>query len=149
MSYLLDTATVSDFYETQSPAHLEIARKLQELPGSASIFVSILTLYELEYGHANAPVELKSTIRQRIDYVQSDFTVLELSPRAAEAYGVLKKKLRDARSLTARGSRYHNVDLMIAATAVTESCILVSSDSIYRDLRQLEPAFQYEAWDRS
>jgi predicted nucleic acid-binding protein len=146
MSYLLDTNTVSDFYETQSPAHPHIARRLADIVGSAPAFVSILTLYELEFGHANAPAELKPTIRQRIEYVQTDFTVLDLSPRAARTFGILKKRLREARKLTKKGSRYHNIDLMIAATAVAESCTLVSSDSIYRDLQPLEPAFHYEVW---
>lgn len=149
MSYLLDTNTVSDFYETGSSGHLEIARKLKELPGSVPVFVSVLSLYELEYGHANAPADLKPTIRQRIEDVQTDFTILDLSPRAARAFGILKKKLREARKLTAKGSRYHNIDLMIAATAVIESCTLVSSDSIYRDLQPLEPAFRHEAWNGS
>jgi predicted nucleic acid-binding protein len=148
MSYLLDTNTVSDLYEPQSPAHPDIARRLEEISGSAPVFVSLLTLYELEFGHANAPSELKPTIRRRIESVQTSFTILDLSPRAAQAFGVLKKKLRDTRKLTERGSRYHNIDLMIAATAVVESCTLVSSDSIYRDLHHLEPAFRHEAWNR-
>lgn len=146
MSYLLDTNTVSDLYETQSPAHPHIARRLAEMLGSAPAFVSILTLYELEFGYANAPAELKPTIRQRIEYVQTDFTILDLSPGAARTFGILKKKLREARKLTEKGSRYHNIDLMIAATAMEESCTLVSSDSIYRDLQPLAPAFHYEAW---
>jgi predicted nucleic acid-binding protein len=146
MSYLLDTNTVSDFYETQSPAHPHIARRLTEIVRSAPAFVSVLTLYELEFGYANAPAELKPTIRKRIEYVQTDFTILALSPRAAWTFGIMKKKLRDTRKLTEKGSRYHNIDLMIAATAVAESCILVSSDSIYRDLQSLEPAFHYEVW---
>src|SRR5436305_9481848 len=60
-----------------------------------------------------------------------------------------RKKLRDSRKLTERGSRYHNVDLMIAATAIIESCVLVSSDSIYRDLGHFEPDFRHEAWSAS
>lgn len=102
----------------------------------------------LSSGHANAPLELKPAIRQRIESVQTNFTILDLSSRAAQTFGILKKKLRDARKLTERGSRYHNIDLMLAATAVVESCTLVSSDSLYHDLHQLEPDFRYEIWNR-
>ena len=147
MSYLLDTNTVSDLYEINSPGHPNIARKLADLKGSTGIFVSILTLYELEYGYANSPAERKPTIRQRIEYAQSDFTVLDLSPEAAQVFGLLKKKLREFRMLTERGSRHHNIDLMIAATAVVESCTLVSSDSIYRDVEHLEPSLKHEVWN--
>lgn len=146
MSYLLDTNTVSDLYEINSPGHSDIARRLEELSGPVAIFVSILTLYELEYGYANAPAERKPTIRQRIEHTQTDFTILGLSPLAAQVFGTLKKKLRESRKLTERGSRYHNIDLMLAATAVVESCVLVSGDSIYRELEPFEPTFRHEVW---
>lgn len=148
MNYLLDSNTVSDLYEINSPGYQEIARKLGALKGGVRISISILTLYELEFGYANAPLEKKPTIRQRIDYAQADFLVLGLSAKAATLFGVLKKNLKNLRNLTEKGSRYHNIDLMIAATAVVEFCTLVSTDSIYRDLQQFEPALQLEAWDR-
>jgi predicted nucleic acid-binding protein len=147
MSYLLDTNTVSDLYEINSLGYTSIVRRLGEISGSVAIFVSVLTLYELEYGYANAPADMRPTIRQRIESVQTDFVILDLSPRAAQVFGTLKKKLRDSRKLTEKGSRYHNVDLMIAATAVVEPCILVSSDSIFRDLRDLEPDLKHEVWN--
>ena len=149
MSYLLDTNTVSDLYEINSTGYHGIARRLEDLAGSVALFVSVLTLYELEYGYANTPVDMRPTIRQRIEYVQADFTILDLSPRAAQVFGSLKKKLRESRKLTEKGSRYHNVDLMIAATAVVEPCTLVSSDSIFRDLRDLEPDLRHEVWNGS
>lgn len=92
---------------------------------------------------------MRPTIRQRIESIQTDFTVLDLSPKAAQVFGTLKKKLRESRKLTERGSRYHNVDLMIAATAIVEPCVLVSSDSIFRDLRVLEPDLRHEVWNGS
>lgn len=149
MSYLLDTNTVSDFYEISSPNHFHVARRLEELSGQGAMHVSVLTLYELEYGYANAPAEQQPAIRQRVEALQLDFTVLDLSPVAARVFGELKKKLRTARNLTERGSRYHNIDLMIAATAIVESCVLVSSDSLYQGLKSLDSSLRHEAWSTS
>jgi hypothetical protein len=35
---------------------------------------------------------------------------------------------------------------MLAATAVTEGCILVGSDSIYTDLQKIDPMLRIEDW---
>jgi predicted nucleic acid-binding protein len=146
MNYLLDTVTLSDLYEPNSPGHPSIVSKLAALGGEDAIFISVLSLYELEYGFANAPEDKKAVIRQRITDAQSDFKVLSLSSQAASMFGALKKSLRVSRSLTERGSRYHNIDLMIAATAILESCTLVSADSLYPHLQELDTNLRLENW---
>jgi predicted nucleic acid-binding protein len=50
------------------------------------------------------------------------------------------------RQLSAKGSKLHNIDLMIAATAISEECILVSRDSIYPDVQKLHPELKIESW---
>lgn len=148
MNYLLDTATISDLYETSSSGHPGIARRLSTLGKDDVLFASILSVYELEYGFANAPSEKKQEIRRRIFEAQSDFRILPLSPQAAGVFGSLKKRLRDARNLTERGSRYHNIDVMIAATAIAESCTLVSADSLFGDLQEFDASLKLDNWDR-
>lgn len=149
MNYLLDTVTISDLYETSSSSHPSIARRLALLGKDDVLFASILSFYELEYGFANAPPEKTQEIRRRITEAQFDFRILPLSPQAAGVFGFLKKRLRDARNLTERGSRYHNIDVMIAATAIVESCTLVSADSLFGDLQKLDASLRLDHWDRS
>ena len=60
MKYLLDSNTVSDFYDKFSTGYPKISQQLSALTDAESVYISILTLYELEYGHANAPDEKKS-----------------------------------------------------------------------------------------
>jgi len=146
MRYLLDSDILSDLYESSSAAHDNILRRIASLKAEDSLSVSILVLYELEYGLANARAEKKSILRQRIKNVQTRFSVLELSLDAAQIFGQLKKALVDFRGLKDKASKSHNVDLILAATAVAESCVLVSADSLYRDLRVLEPNLQLEDW---
>lgn len=146
MRYLLDSDTLSDLYEPASPGHGPVARRIAALADEDVIFLSILSLYEWEYGYANAPDELKGVIRQRISAIQTDFPVLPLTPEAARLFGGLKARLRTIRQLSKKASKSHNVDIMLAATAITEGCTLVSGDSIYTDLQQLDPTLGVENW---
>ncbi|HEX6898507.1 MAG TPA: type II toxin-antitoxin system VapC family toxin [Thermoanaerobaculia bacterium] len=146
MRYLLDSDIVSDFYEISSQAHSNIRRKLASLRDEDSVSVSVLSLYEMEYGLANAHAEQKPALRQRIQNVQSRFSILELSLDAAKVFGHLKKSLVDSRGLKKKASKSHNIDLILAATAVAESCVLVSADSLYRDLQAFEPNLNLENW---
>lgn len=146
MRYLLDLDIISDFYEISSPAHVHIRRRLASLRDADSVSVSVLSLYEMEYGLANARVDEKPALRQRIQNVQTRFPILELSLEAAQVFGQLKKSLVDSRGLKKKASKSHNIDIILAATAVAESCVLVSADSLYRDLQVFEPNLQLENW---
>jgi predicted nucleic acid-binding protein len=146
MRYLLDSDSLSDLYEPSSPGHRNIVRRIGALADSDLVFVSILALYELEYGYANAPDERKPVIRQRISSLQSDFSLLPLTPEAARLFGALKARFRKVRQLNKKSSKAHNVDLMIAATAITEDCILIGADAIYQELQRLDSTLRIENW---
>jgi predicted nucleic acid-binding protein len=100
----------------------------------------------LEYGFGNAPQGLKPVLRERISAIQGDSPILQLSPDAARTFGSLKAMLRSLRQLTSKAIKAHNVDIMLAATAIVEDCTLVSADGIYSDLQQLDPALRVENW---
>lgn len=146
MKYLLDSDIVSEFYETASAGHVLIAAKLATMRASDGVCISILTLFELEYGYANAPEEKRRIIRRRIRAAGEDFEILPLSANSAKLYGRLKKEFVTARGLDSKRSRLHNIDIMVAATAVAESCALVSADSIYGDLLRFESSLLWENW---
>ncbi len=65
MKYLLDSNIVSDFYDKFSAGYLGIYANLSSLKDTDSVCISILTLYELEYGYANASDDKKSILRQK------------------------------------------------------------------------------------
>lgn len=146
MKYLFDSDTLSVFYESTSPRHGEVIRRVSSLEESDVVSISILALYEFEYGCANAPDHKREIYRQRIENARMRFSVIPLSLEAAQVFGRLKKNLIDSRKLSKRGSKYHNIDLMTAATAISESCILVSEDSLYGDLQKLGSGLKLEIW---
>ncbi|RLC07822.1 MAG: hypothetical protein DRI57_25220 [Deltaproteobacteria bacterium] len=146
MKYLLDSNIVSDFYDKFSAGYLGIYANLSSLKDTDSVCISILTLYELEYGYANASDDKKSILRQKITEACQDFKVLSLSLNGSRLFGELKKSLKDYRGLKKENIKKHNIDIMIAVVAVTEGCILISDDAIFHDLQKLNPDLRLENW---
>ncbi len=146
MNYLLDSNTVSDFYDEESLSHHRILRKLGSLDDEDQVFISIITLYEQEYGYSNAPDNKKRAIRKMIEHAKKDFIVLPLAKEGARIFGKLKKQLVDERKLKKENAKKHNIDIILASTALIHSCVLVSSDGIYRDLNELEPNLTTQNW---
>jgi len=144
--YLFDSNSVSDFYDKSSDGYTKICEKLSSFGGTDEVYISILTLYEFEYGYANAPDEKKIAVRKKIEDTQKDFEVLPLLSEGSKLFGVLKKAIKDSRKLNKESIKKHNVDIMLAATAMVENCILVSADSIYVEIQSLNPKLALENW---
>ena len=148
MNYLLDSNTISEVYDTISPHHALISSHLEALTNLDQIYISIVTLYELEYGWANAADEKKPAVRQVIDDVQRDFKMFSLSTEGAKVFGELKKMIKNSRSPSKENMKKFNVDLMLAATAIVNKSILVSADSLYEELQRHQPSLQVKNWTR-
>lgn len=146
MRYLLDSDALSDLYDPEASGHEGVSQQLASLESADQVFISILALYELEYGFANAPEEKKPVLRKRISDIQTDFPVLPLTAEGAGLFGFLKMGLRQLRQLNDKGTKHHNVDLMIAAAAISEDCVLVSLDSLYPDVQRLHEGLKVESW---
>jgi predicted nucleic acid-binding protein len=55
MKYLVDSDALSDLYDSGSSGHPAMTARLASLSDSDEVFISILAIYELEYGFARAP----------------------------------------------------------------------------------------------
>lgn len=146
MRYLLDSDVLSDFYEQTAAGHKAIVSRILSLGPADSLAVSVLALYECEYGCARASPEKRGVIRGRIDDALRSFEVLPLSAVGSRLYGSLKARLVVARGLSKKGGKAHSIDLMLAATALAEGCTLVSGDGIFSELQKLDEALQVENW---
>lgn len=146
MNYLLDSNTVSDFYDRDSLSHRQIAQHLVGLAPEDQVFISIITLYELEYGYNNAPKNKKNVLRNKIDDAKGDFSILPLTEEGSMHFGQLKKSLVDSRKLKKESAKKHNIDIMLASAAILSSCILISADGIYTDLKRQEPRLKVNNW---
>ena len=146
MTYLLDSNTISELYDSSAAQHATISKHISALSNQDQLCISIVSLYELEYGWANAPDEKKPALRQAITDIQADFGVLALSAQGANVFGDLKKRLKEARSPSKENMKKFNVDLMLAAAALTVQCVLVSADAMYRELQRYHSALRIENW---
>jgi predicted nucleic acid-binding protein len=144
--YLFDSDSVSDFYDKSSDGYTKICENLSSLEDTDEVYISILTLYEFEYGYANAPDEKKTVIMKKIEEAQKDFEVLPLLKEGSQLFGVLKKAIKDSRKLNKESVKKHNIDIMLAVTAIVENCILVSADSIYVEIQRLNSKLILENW---
>jgi predicted nucleic acid-binding protein len=72
--------------------------------------------------------------------------ILPVPIQGATLFGQLKKQVKDARRLSKENIKKFNVDIMLATTAIIQSCVLVSADTLYNELRQCCPELKVENW---
>jgi predicted nucleic acid-binding protein len=148
MKYLLDSNIVSDLYNPNSIQYEKISKRLTQLNNADELSISILTLYEFEYAYHNAPDDKKVIIRNDINHLQKNFTVLPLSIKSSELFGQLKKQYKMLNMINKENIKKHNIDIMLASSAISENIVLVSADKIYIQLQQLNNNFYLEDWTR-
>ena len=148
MKYLLDTNTASDLFNTDSVSFFKLQHHLSSVSEQDTICVSILTLYELEYGFSNAPESLKPQLQAKIRIIQSAFSILLLLETGTRIFGDLKTFLRSQKNLSKERANEHNIDLMIASTAIAENCTLISADSVFSILASFNDNLCIEDWTK-
>ena len=121
--------------------------KIFSLSDDDEVFVSVLTFYELEYGFENAPSTIQPLLRERIEKTKTDFSILALSLQSSHIFGMLKHLLKNHLGIQKKVMlKQHNIDIMLASTALHEECIFVSNDSIFSEFAHVEPSFRFERW---
>ncbi len=129
--YLLDTNIISHIMQGRDAALLA---KLQSLE-VGEVALSSVTLGELEYGihRKGSPSRLLAALEQ----VLLRMDVLPWTQKVASCYGKLCAELES------KGINLSDLDMMIAAHAVTEKLILVSRDKAFL---QLQKELAVEIW---
>ncbi len=147
MKFLFDTDAVSFFYDAaRLPEHSRIKNRVAALHDEDVLHVSVLTLYEFEYSYFNADNAQKPSIKKTLEEIERTFEVIPLKRDFASIYGEIKSLLKHSKGRKAKDMKRHNIDLMIASTAIAESSIVIGSDSIYKELSSLYPQFHSENW---
>ncbi len=131
MKYMLDTDMCIYIIKKKSRKVIEALKKLD----LGNVFLSVITLAELEYGVEKSEHREKNRIAL-IGFL-SPFEVLPFSHKSAVAYG----KIRAA--LEIKGQIIGPYDLLIAAHALSEDMILVTNN--VREFARI-PNLQVENW---
>jgi len=148
MDYLLDSDIINIMYDDQrKDDHNRIHTRLSQLTDEDRLLTSVLVIYEMEYSYFNAPVNKKTAIRNTINSISCDFdALLPIYHSAAPIFGELKAKLKIEKNFSRKEMRKHNIDLMLASTAIDTSSVLVCNDDIYRVISILNKNLVYENW---
>jgi predicted nucleic acid-binding protein len=145
--YLLDTNTISYLYDSASEFHVKTIQRLKSLSSTAEVFFSILTLFELEYGVARTTtLEIASKFQKTKEVIKKHYSIITLLENQVEIFANLKQKYQKKIGISKKSLDKHNVDLMIASTAIAENAILVSNDKIFKEVKNIHPDFLLEDW---
>ena len=131
MSYFLDTNIVSLIIKR----NLEIYQKIEDVKAQRkSIFISCITYFEIKrvFLAVAAPKQ-----RERFNQLCQDYQIILLDDLA-----ILEKAAEIHAHLRLRGLPIQTEDILIAATAIVKSLIVVSNDS---DLLRVE-GLSLENW---
>jgi len=130
--YMIDTNIVSYIIKGKSPA---ARAKLANLQHGDVACISVITEAELQYGLARSPNA--TVLRSAVEGFLAKIQVLPWGREEALAYGGLRVKQE------ATGRPLGNLDMLIAAHAISVGAILVTNDQAFSRLPDLQPTMNW------
>ena len=107
--------------------------------------MSMVTLYELYYSVAAVEDKDESNrLKALIDSYIRYFSVLPLNQNGAEKFGTIKTAYRKHAGINQKALERHNIDFIIAGSALAENAVLVSNDNIFENLKVIVPELRQE-----
>ncbi len=170
--YLLDTNTIRNWFDGDTGRFPAVKAAADARAPDSPLYVSAITLGEIEYGHAMNPAGTGAKRDEFAAFVRRQLPqILRVSKHTAEPYGHIratlaemfpppggwhKKRKRRAEQfydpIAARELGFDENDLWIVAQAVERNLVLVTSDRmmlIRGAVSDLYPSFRFEDWAES
>jgi tRNA(fMet)-specific endonuclease VapC len=165
--YLLDTQTICYWFDGASGKFPKVASAIKNLTAGAPLYVSAVTLGEIEFGHAINPAGAGPKRNEFITFVRTSLPqILEISRHTAEPYGLIRAHLAQKFPPTGGWNKKRRVeqmvdpvtgmqlsidenDLWLVAQAVERGLVFVSSDKMLRirqAVAEVYPTFLAENW---
>jgi predicted nucleic acid-binding protein len=146
-TYILDTNIVSYLERTSSSFHKSVHQRLQSLSDNDEVCISILTIYEFEHSFSfiSEPSDLER-ISRFSDLIKKRFRIIPLTEDGAPYFSEIKKGYKNRFGGNDKALERHNIDFMLAGSAMCEKAIFVSHDKIFRDIHSLSSTFLFEDW---
>jgi len=140
--YILDTNIVSDL-QTDTNRGSKILEKLKNLDADDEVSVFIIVLYGL---NNITDKSQKEAVEQGIEFIKEYLSIIPLDMKEVEIFANLKSKYKQATGINKNAIKRDNLDLLIASTAIALDAIIVSDDTIFEKLMEIEPTLKYENW---
>lgn len=144
--YILDTNIISTL-QSDTEYGLKVLEKLKQLNSIDEVYVSIVVLYELVYGlnYITDPSE-KIAVEKGIGFIKEYLSIVPLDMKEVDIFARLKTKYKESTGIHKNAIKRHNLDLLIASTAIALDAVIVSNDKIFEKLSVMEPVLKYENW---
>ncbi len=91
---------------------------------------------------------MKPKLTQTIKVFIELFPIINLSAKGAEIFGNIKSMYKEKVGIGKKEIDRHNIDFILAASAISENAIMVSNDSIFEKIKRIYTDFQWENWTR-
>ncbi|MBF0488257.1 MAG: hypothetical protein HQK98_08875 [Nitrospirae bacterium] len=75
-----------------------------------------------------------------------DDPLINLSAESAQIFGNVKSMYKENIGIGRKELDRHNIDFILAASAITKKAVMVSNDSIFEKIKGIYPDFQFENW---
>ena len=145
--YILDSDFLSALEDSDSAEYKKVYERLSSLPDEDEVCVSIISIYEYYYGIFNAPDDnLSQELLKAKDTLLELFKILPLTIKSAEFYGKIKSEYKKRTGTTRAAMRRHNIDIILASTALEQDAVIVSKDNIFSRIREFERRLKIENW---
>lgn len=148
MKIILDSDFISGLSNPSSDNYKQAIAFINTLPEDTEICVSILTIYEVQFGKfLDSNIERKERVEKTLQKIRDSFTILNLSFEDSEIYGLLKCRFKEKTGMNQDALKRHNIDISLASVAIANDCIVVSRDKIYtKHLQELNNRLQCKKW---
>ena len=165
--YLLDTNILQYWFDGTAGKFPAVQANAEARAEDSPLYISVITLGEIEYGHAVHPEGAGNKRDEFVEFLQKRLPQkLPVSHHTIEPYGRLRahlamkfpppggwKNKKRAEQMydpvAARELGIDENDLWIVAQAIERNLILVTSDKMNRireAVREIEPRFDVENW---
>ena len=147
MRYILDSDILTALEDSETVGHREVFSRMGRLAEDDALCISVATLYEYAYGIYNAPDQpMAERLSNARETLLELFEVIPLTIKGADVYGKLKAQYQKNIGTKSSALKRHNMDLILASTALEQGAILVSGDRLFETLSGLTPQLRLENW---
>ena len=147
MKYLLDFNVISALFDNESINHDKIVEKFENLDDDNELYLSVLTLFEFEYSFfCCVDVKKQAEIRSTIETISSDLNKIGITEAESKIFGEIKSLIKNVTKKKPENMRKLNIDIMIASSALSNSCVVVSGDKIFKTISEVYPQAKFENW---
>ena len=147
--YILDTNIVSYLERASSIYHKPVICNLSKLSDADQVCVSILTIYEFQYSVSLAPSVDRERIRSFNEYLYCLFQLLPLTKQGAVYFSEIKAAYQNQTGISKKAVDRHNINFMLACTAIDADAVLVSNDKIFSDVQKSYQNLKLADWTLS